>query len=51
MGFLDKKGSQWDRVNQNINNETGFLGRISKNAEQGEKKRFSFFGGRGGDRE
>jgi len=50
MGFLDKKDSQWDRVNRNVDNETGFLNRISRNAEQGEKKRFSFFG-RGGRRE
>jgi len=50
MGFLDKKGSQWDRVNQNVDNENGFLGRIGREGE-GERKRFSFLGRRGGDRE
>jgi len=51
MGFLDRKDSQWDRINKNVDNENGFLGRIGRNAEQGERKGFSFLGGRGGERE
>jgi len=50
MGFLNKKDSQWERVNKNIDGAAGNLSRIGREGE-GERKRFSFLGRRGGDRE